>query len=224
MRSINNLLWPGEVTLFYGPPGSGKTLTTLRLCSEHKPSIIINTETGDPEARALKHTLKTLFGEVDGVKILVARRQAELNNLLGGKSKEVGDVEGLRKIAENPALIAVDSITWHYAGEVKRAQPQYKAMIAQEFQGRVELWTRYLFQFNCPIIYTAQAKSRVGVALQDQPQNGVELEFIGGNALGHIAKTWVKFQKIDDRIRLTITRGENMGEVMEFTIAELVKL
>jgi len=229
-------LWPGEVTLFYGNYASGKTLTALAICVQlsnrlKKKAVYINTETGEPDCSLSKKTA-SIFGDISNVVFIAARTNADLNNLLGGRSKgEEATIMGLAKLVKDPCIVVVDSITWHYAGEVKRAKPEYKSMITQEFQGKVEMWSRYLFQFGCPIIYIAQAKSQVGKMLkqrQEQEQEqGQELEYewIGGNTLGFISKEIYKFTGLTNRrIKITKFRGEDQGKEIIVDLSDLTNL
>ena len=209
-------LWPGEVTLFYGGFASGKTLTALAICVQlsnrlKKKAVYINTETGEADCGLSKKTASK-FGDISNIVFIAARTNADLNNLLGGKTKGE-ETTALAKIVKDPCVVVVDSITWHYAGEVKRAPPQYKSQVTQEFQGKVEMWSRYLFQFGCPVIYIAQAKSQIGKAMsKEATSDEQEPEWIGGIALGHIAKDHYKFMNLGGkRIKIIKTRGEGMG-------------
>jgi RecA/RadA recombinase len=228
-------LWPGEVTLFYGNYASGKTLTALAICVQlsnrlKKKAVYINTETGEPDCSLSKKTA-SIFGDISNIVFIAARTNADLNNLLGGRSKgEETSMAGLTKLVKDPCVVVIDSITWHYAGEVKRARPEYKSMIAQEFQGKVEMWSRYLFQFGCPIIYIAQAKSQVGKMLrqkqeEDKQDQELECEWIGGNALGFISKEIYKFTGLANRrIKITKFRGESQGKEIIVDLSDLTNL
>jgi len=225
-------LWPGEVTLFYGSFGSGKTITALAICvqlanSVNKKAVYINTETGERDC-GLSKKLAQNFGNISNVVFIAARTNDELNVLLGGRRKGKEDEidKGLAKIVQDPCLVVVDSITWHYAGEVKRSPPQYKSQVTQEFQGRVEMWSRYLFQFGCPVIYIAQAKSQIGKAIsREAPSEEVEAEWIGGNALGHISKEIYKFVNLGTkRFKIVKIRGENAGKEVIVELTDLKNL
>jgi RecA/RadA recombinase len=232
-------LWPGEVTLFYGNYASGKTLTALAICVQlsnrlKKKAVYINTETGESDC-GLSKKIASNFGDISNVVFIAARTKAALNNLLGGKSREDDEgeekIEKLAKFVKDPCIVVVDSVTWHYAGEVKRARPEYKSRITQEFQGKVEMWSRYLFQFGCPIIYIAQAKSQVGKMLkqkqeQEQEQGQeLECEWIGGNALGFISKEIYKFTGLANRrIKITKFRGEGQGKEIIVDLSDLTNL
>jgi len=228
---LDKLVWPGEVTLFYGRPASGKTMTCLAYCARMRPSIFIYTEGGS--ALSLKQKLKNVYGVEDGVSFIVARTEDDLNKLLGGRTGEES-IKPLHKVIDfEPKLIVVDSITWFYSGKVKRASGGQMGLIAKEFQGKVELWARYLFQFKCPIIWTAQQKSTLGKTLEEaekkekvEAENNkpTEQEFIGGSQIAHATKTWIRFEAIDEqpRFRLTVRRGDEMNQSLTLSIGDLV--
>jgi len=236
---LEKLIWPGEITVFYGKPAAGKTMTCLAYCARMRPAIFIYTEGGS--AISLKHKLKKVFGVEDGVHFIVARTEDDLNRLLGGRTGDEKVRPLHKRIDFNPKLIVVDSITWFYSGKVKRTKTNI-GLITKEFQGKVELWARYLFQFKCPIIWTAQQKSVYGKIMeeaekkkkkgkeQEEPKEEepkkIEQEFIGGSQIAHATKTWVRFEGLDEeplRFRLTIRRGDDMHKTAILSLDDLIR-
>jgi len=240
----------GDITFFYGPDGSGKStgvMTIAAKLSEYfsdERIVFINTETGDPKCRWNKRfMMKVSPASVRKTIFIAPRSQDELNIFLGGKSKkkEIGKGMPYRTLKDlmmehEVGLLVIDSITSWYNYQVTNAELPEMSRVAARFEGKVGMWSRYLFHLMLnsgkpfPVIYIGWMKSPVGKILSDaekkkKTQEDIQemlspeerlikrKEWKGPRALGHWCKVIYKVLPEKPGIcSYTQMRGEYMGK------------
>jgi len=233
-------LLAGEPTLFYGPDGSGKTISVLTIIARYSNIcdgliVYVNTETGDPQNRYARNVVKRFGGNLDKIEFLAFVEESKLHAFLGGRSEEEKERERftLKDVLKRDeiSLVAIDSVSRFYNSQVNNAPPPQRPGIAAKFAGKLGIWVRFMqdLMFRSrpfPVILTAWMRSGIGDILRDaekkkekKVEEDVEemlspqqlKEWTGPKALGYWSKTIYKIMPAGvGRIQFTQIRGEQM--------------
>jgi hypothetical protein len=223
-------LLAGEPTLFYGPDGSGKTLSTLTIIARYSNIqsgriVYVNTETGDPQNRYAKNTIAKFGGNLDRIDFYAFVEESKLHAFFGGRGEEKS--ETLRDVLRRGeiGLVAIDSVSRFYNAQINNVPPQQRPQVASQYVGKLGVWIRFMQdimfrqQKPFPIIFTAWMRSGVGKALQkDAEKDAAELtspqqekEWTGPKAIGYWSKAIYRVEPVGvKRVRFTQIRGELM--------------
>jgi len=223
----------GEPTLFYGPDGSGKTISVLTIIARYSnicdgKIVYINTETGDPQNRYAKNQIMNFGGKLENVEFFAFAEEGKLHSFLGGRGEEKAEKVSLKDVMKKDdiAMVAIDSISRFYNVQVNNVPPQQRPSIASQFAGKLGVWTRFLQEcmFKTkpfPVIYVAWMRSSIGevLAKKEKTEKDVEemispqqlKEWTGPKALGYWSKTIYKILPAGvGKIQFTQIRGEHM--------------
>lgn len=227
----------GEVTLFYGPHGAGKSVGAMTIAASYSSNsegriVYVNTETGDPSCRFNKKFMEQVNpASVDKTVFFVPKSNAELNVFLGGK-KDDKPKTTLEKFMP-VSLLIVDSVTRFYNVDVLNVPPPQKLQVAAAFAGRLGVWINYLqrimvsSQRPFPVIFTAWMRSPSADKLAAKEKTEQEIaemldarkEWTGPRALGHYAKTIYRVLPVGPGIcEYKQVRGEYEGKSIRLKI------
>lgn len=199
----------GEVTLFYGPHGAGKSMGAMTIAARYASHadgkiVYVNTETGDPSCRFNKKFMEQVNpASIDKTVFFVPRSNAELNVFLGGRGEKDDKPKTTLEKFMPVSLLVVDSVTRFYNVDVLNVPPPQKLQVAAAFAGRLGVWINYLqrlmvsSQQPFPVIFTAWMRSPSADKLAAKEKTEQEIaemldarkEWTGPRALGHYAKT-----------------------------------
>lgn len=230
----------GEPTLFYGPDGSGKTVSVLTIMAQYSKMcdgkiVYINTETGDPQNRYAKSQVMKFGGDLSKIEFYAFVEESKLHAFLGGRADEKS--ESLRDVLKKSeiGMVVIDSISRFYNAQVNNVPPQQRPMIASNFAGKLGVWTRYLqdCMFRSrpfPMLFTAWMRSQVGQVLRkeevdrdvEEMNNPQQLkEWTGPKVIGSYSKVIFKVMPAGvRRIEFTQIRGEFMMKKVYCKITE----
>ena len=230
----------GELHLFYGPFGSGKTLLLGELAVLTEGDVIwVDTESFSKHPRYLLKVFETWAKihekQTNHIHIYVMRTYSELHSFFGGRD-EKQDVTTLKNAIGNklkPKLLVIDSITRFYNKEINNAPPSDRPHVASRFGARLLLWMEYIAKLMenldpFPIVATAWPSStRLAEMLSKKTpsqidQHALEREFTGGKTLGHLAKLTYRVVRQGTTITVTVTRGPYMGKTTTIQLPKVV--
>jgi hypothetical protein len=233
-------LLAGEPTLFYGPDGSGKTLSTLTVIARYSNIqsgriVYVNTETGDPQNRYAKNMVARFGGNLDRIDFYAFVEESKMHAFFGGRGEE--KVETLKDVLKRGeiGLVAIDSVSRFYNAQINNVPPQQRPQVASQYVGKLGVWIRFMQdimfrqQKPFPIILTAWMRSGVGKALQkDAERDAAELmnpqqekEWTGPKAIGYWSKTIYRVEPAGvKRVKFTQIRGELMMKSVVCNITE----
>jgi hypothetical protein len=223
-------LLAGEPTLFYGPDGSGKTVSALTIMARYSEIcdgkiVYVNTETGDPQNRYAKNQIAKFGGDLGKMEFFAFVEESKLHAFLGGRGDEKS--ESLKDVLKKGeiSMVVIDSISRFYNTQVNNVPPQQRPMIASNFVGKLGVWVRFLQEcmFKTkpfPILFTAWMRSQVGQVLKkedvdrdiEEMSNPQQLkEWTGPKVIGSYAKVIFKVMPAGiKKIEFTQIRGEFM--------------
>jgi hypothetical protein len=235
-------LLAGEPTLFYGPDGSGKTLSTLTIVARYSSIqnsriIYVNTETGDPQNRYAKNTIARFGGNLDRIDFYAFAEESKLHAFLGGRGEGGEKAETLKDVLKKGeiGLVAIDSVSRFYNAQINNVPPQQRPQVASQYVGKLGVWIRFMQEIMFrqqkpfPIILTAWMRSGVGKVLQKDVEKDVaelanpqqEKEWTGPKAIGYWSKAIYRVEPAGvRRVKFTQIRGELMMKSVVCDITE----
>lgn len=172
----------GAVTLFYGEAGCGKTNICLQLarnvCREGKKVAYIDTE-GLSQDRSNQ----------------IFKEESLLNNILifsvHSFHSQSDTVSQVARIASSGilGLIVVDSMTMFY-------RLNYDDMnMRNDFVKQTELLLNIAREYDLPVVITSQVYTNISTG---------SVEFLGGHAMHHNAKTIIRLDPRHDGVRTAV--------------------
>ncbi len=182
----------GCVTLFFGEAGAGKTNVCLQAAGAvvrggGKVAYI------DNEGLSAER-LEQVFSDDPGL----------LKNLLVFQThslEEQGDrIEKIGKLAESGAvgMVVVDSLTMFY--RLRREEPKAR----NEFVRHTELLLEIARKHDIAVVVTSQVYTSLSTG---------RVEFLGGHALNHNAKTIIRVEKLEDgRRKAVVVKHRSLPE------------
>ncbi len=190
-RLLGGGIESGCVTLLYGEAGAGKTNVCLQaaraLATDGKRVAYIDNEGLSSER------LAQVFPE-DGV----------LRNLLifqvHSLEEQTDRIEKIGKLAENNAIsmVIIDSLTMFY--RLRHDEPKAR----MEFVRQTELLLEIARKYDMTILVTSQVYSNLASG---------RVEFLGGHALNHNAKTILRLEKLDNgRRKAVVVKHRSLPE------------
>lgn len=130
---LNQLTFPNNITLIYGPPGSGKTTLCLQKTAATNGKVIfIDTE----------NTFTTK-------RLLEMNPNIDLNNIILINAKKYSEqYQAVKKLSsKNTSLIVIDSFTRHYRKKIQEKMNVTPPTIKQ---------LQFLRELRIPILLTSQ--------------------------------------------------------------------
>lgn len=182
----------GSVTLFYGEAGAGKTNVCLQIAREvalqgKKVAYI------DSEGLSAERMSQVFQGNEEAMKNLLVFQVHSFSE----QSDRIDKVEKLAALG-TISLVVIDSLTMYYRLN------HDDVMARNEFVRQTEVLLNTARKYEIAIMATSQVYSNL--------QNG-GVEFLGGHALHHNAKTIVRLDKrMDGRRAAVIVKHRSIPE------------
>ncbi|MDO5852974.1 MAG: DNA repair and recombination protein RadB [Thermoplasmata archaeon] len=191
-RLLGGGIETGCVTLFYGEAGAGKTNVCLQAARAvamqgGKVAYI------DNEGLSSERLGQVFEGSGEAVKNLLISQVHSLE-------EQTDRIEKTGKLAENGvvSLVVIDSLTMFY--RLRHDEPKART----EFVKQTELLLEIARKFDVAIIVTSQVYSNI---------TSGRVEFLGGHALNHNAKTILRLEKLDNgRRKAVIVKHRSLPE------------
>ncbi len=191
-RLLGGGIESGCVTLLYGEAGAGKTNVCLQVArkvaeSGGKVAYI------DNEGLSSERLHQVFANNPDSVKNLLIFQVHSLE-------EQTDRIEKIGKLAENNAisLVVIDSLTMFY--RLRHDEPKAR----NEFVKQTELLLEIARKYDMTILVTSQVYSNIS--------NG-RVEFLGGHALNHNAKTILRVEKLENgRRKAVIVKHRSLPE------------
>ncbi len=191
-RLLGGGIESGCVTLLYGEAGAGKTNVCLQAAREVAENgsrvAYIDNEGLSPER------LMQVFSENgDAMRNLLIFQIHSLE-------EQTDRIEKIGKLAENKAisLVVIDSLTMFY--RLRHDEPKAR----NEFVKQTEMLLEIARKYDMTILVTSQVYSNL---------TSGRVEFLGGHALNHNAKTILRLEKLDNgRRKAVIVKHRSLPE------------
>ncbi|MDO5861648.1 MAG: DNA repair and recombination protein RadB [Thermoplasmata archaeon] len=191
-RLLGGGIESGCVTLFYGEAGAGKTNVCLQAAravigSGGKVAYI------DNEGLSSERLLQVFGEDSDVMKGLLISQVHSLE-------EQTDRIEKTGKLAENGvvSLIVIDSLTMFY--RLRHDDPKART----EFVKETEMLLEIARKNDVAIVVTSQVYSNI---------TSGRVEFLGGHALNHNAKTILRLEKLDNgRRKAVIVKHRSLPE------------
>ena len=182
-RLLGGGIEAGSVTLFYGEAGAGKTNVCLQIARNiastgRKVAYI------DTEGLSSDRLAQVFAGQEEGIKNLLIFQVHSFEE----QSDRIDKVEKLAA-AGSISLVVIDSLTMFY----RLNHDDSKAR--NDFIRQTEVLLNTARKYEIAILVTSQVYSNISTG-------GVE--FLGGHALHHNAKTIIRLDKLDDGRRVAV--------------------
>ena len=195
-RLLGGGIESGCVTLLYGEAGAGKTNVCLQAAREvaqkgEKVAYI------DNEGLSSERLSQVFEGDADAVRNLLIFQVHSLE-------EQTDRIEKIGKLAENKAisLVVIDSLTMFY--RLRHDEPKAR----NEFVRQTELLLEIARKYDMTILVTSQVYSNL---------TSGRVEFLGGHALNHNAKTILRLEKLDNgRRKAVIVKHRSLPEGRSF--------
>lgn len=173
----------GSVTLFYGEAGVGKTNVCLQIardvaCKGQKVAYI------DTEGLSADRLSQVFAGQEDGIKNLLIFQVHSFEE----QSDRIDKIEKLAA-AGSISLVVIDSLTMFY--RLNHDDPRTR----NDFIRQTEVLLNTARKYEIAIVVTSQVYANMGTG-------GVE--FLGGHALHHNAKTIILLEKKYEGMRQAV--------------------
>lgn len=182
----------GCVTLLYGEAGAGKTNVCLQAAREVA-------ESGKKVAYIDNEGLS--YDRID--QVFVNNRDASKNLLIfqaHSLEEQTERIETIRRLAEAKVItmIVIDSLTMFY--RLRHDEPAARSELVKQTEMLLDIARKY----NMTIIVTSQVYANM---------NNGGVEFLGGHALGHNAKTILRLEKLENgRRKAVIMKHRSLPE------------
>lgn len=191
-RLLGGGIESGCVTLLYGEAGAGKTNVCLQVARDvsEKGSRVAYI---DNEGLSAERLMQVFSENEDAMKNMLIFQVHSLE-------EQTDRIEKIGKLAENKAisLIVIDSLTMFY--RLRHDEPKAR----NEFVKQTEMLLEIARKYEMTILVTSQVYSNLS--------NG-RVEFLGGHALNHNAKTILRLEKMDNgRRKAVIVKHRSLPE------------
>ncbi|MCQ2069832.1 MAG: DNA repair and recombination protein RadB [archaeon] len=204
-KYLDNLLGgglePGSVTLFYGEAGCGKS----NLCMQMAFNII---QTGK----------KVAYVDTEGLSsdrlMQIFKDEKLVKNLLvfhvHSFSEQSNAVDQIARIAKNGmvGLVVVDSMTMFYRLNYDNME------LRNDFVRQTEVILNLAREYEIPVMITSQVYTNLSTG---------SIEFLGGHAMHHNAKTIIKLEMRGNGVRTAVIKKHRSlpeGRAAMFKISE----
>gem|GEM_PF-62025 len=191
-RLLGGGIETGCVTLFYGEAGAGKTNVCLQaartVTSQGSRVAYIDTE-----GLSYERLGQVFEGREEDVKNLLIFQVHSLE-------EQTDRVEKVGKLAENKAvsMVIIDSLTMFY--RLRYEDPKARSDLIKE----IEMLQEMARKFDVAVVVTSQVYSNL---------NSGGVEFLGGHALKHNAKTIIRMEKLENgRRKAVIVKHRSLPE------------
>lgn len=182
-RLLGGGIETGCVTLFYGEAGAGKTNVCLQAARQMtaKGSKVAYIDT---EGLSYERLGQVFEGREDELKDILIFQVHSLE-------EQTDRVEKIAKLAEMKAvsMVVIDSLTMFY--RLRYEDPKARSDLIREIEMLQEMARKY----DVAVIVTSQVYSNI---------NTGGVEFLGGHALKHNAKTIIRLEKLDNGRRKAV--------------------
>lgn len=191
-RLLGGGIESGCVTLLYGEAGAGKTnvcLQAARQVAERGEKVAYI----DNEGLSYERLGQVFSGDEEAVKNLLVFQ-------VHGLEEQTDRIEKIGKLAENGAisLVVIDSLTMFY--RLRHDEPKARA----EFVRQTELLLEIARRYDITILVTSQVYSNLTTG---------RVEFLGGHALNHNAKTILRLEKLENgRRKAVVVKHRSLPE------------
>lgn len=191
-RLLGGGIESGCVTLLYGEAGAGKTNVCLQAAREvaEKGERVAYI---DNEGLSSERLGQVFAGNDDAVRNLLIFQVHSLE-------EQTDRIEKIGKLAENKAIsmVVIDSLTMFY--RLRHDEPRAR----NEFVKQTELLLEIARKYDMTILVTSQVYSNL---------TSGRVEFLGGHALNHNAKTILRLEKLDNgRRKAVIVKHRSLPE------------
>lgn len=182
-RLLGGGIESGCVTLLYGEAGAGKTNVCLQVARDvsEKGSKVAYI---DNEGLSAERLMQVFSENADAMRNMLIFQVHSLE-------EQTDRIEKIGKLAENKAisLVVIDSLTMFY--RLRHDEPKAR----NEFVKQTELLLEIARKYDMTILVTSQVYSNL---------NSGRVEFLGGHALNHNAKTILRLEKMDNGRRKAV--------------------
>ncbi len=192
----------GSVTLIYGEAGAGKT----NICLQLARNVAVNGEKVayiDAEGLSSERLAQVFVGNEDAIKNLLVFEVHSFQE----QSDRIDKVEKLAS-AGTVSLVIIDSLTMYY-------RLNYEDSYARnDFIRQTEVLLNMAREYEIAVLITSQVYSNI---------NTGGVEFLGGHALHHNAKTIIRLDKrMDGRRAAVIMKHRSLpeGRAAQYRITE----
>lgn len=191
-RLLGGGIESGCVTLLYGEAGAGKTNVCLQVARDvsEKGSKVAYI---DNEGLSAERLMQVFSENEDAMRNMLIFQVHSLE-------EQTDRIEKIGKLAENKAisLVVIDSLTMFY--RLRHDEPKAR----NEFVKQTELLLEIARKYDMTILVTSQVYSNL---------NSGRVEFLGGHALNHNAKTILRLEKMDNgRRKAVIVKHRSLPE------------
>lgn len=191
-RLLGGGIESGCVTLLYGEAGAGKTNVCLQVARDvsEKGSKVAYI---DNEGLSAERLMQVFSENADAMRNMLIFQVHSLE-------EQTDRIEKIGKLAENKAisLVVIDSLTMFY--RLRHDEPKAR----NEFVKQTELLLEIARKYDMTILVTSQVYSNL---------NSGRVEFLGGHALNHNAKTILRLEKMDNgRRKAVIVKHRSLPE------------
>lgn len=182
----------GCVTLFYGEAGAGKTnvcLQAARAVAESGARVAYM----DSEGLSAERISQVFSAKPDAIRNVLVFQVHSME-------EQTDRIEKIGKLAESGAvsMVVIDSLTMFYRLRHDEAKAR------SEFVKQTEMLLEIARKHDKAIVVTSQVYSNISSG---------RVEFLGGHALSHNAKTIVRLEKLDGgRRKAVIVKHRSLPE------------
>ncbi len=191
-RLLGGGIEAGCVTLLYGEAGAGKTNVCLQAAREvaEKGQRVAYI---DNEGLSSERLDQVFSGNPGAIRNLLVSEAHSLE-------EQTDRIEKVEKLAENKviSLVVIDSLTMFY--RLRHDDPKAR----NEFIKQTELLLEIAKKYEMTILVTSQVYSNL---------TSGRVEFLGGHALNHNAKTILRLEKLDNgRRKAVVVKHRSLPE------------